>query len=211
MTIKAKGLAKLALGALPALLVALPVTMIAEQGYGKSCPTGYVEFHEAVEPLGDLIAQGEGDWNAVNRGYAGDTPGGIRSITGKNFDQHTVNEVIQLQRWTIYAAGRYQFIPVTMRFAVANSDVKGTDKFNAETQNKLFAALLQYKRPAVGAYLRGDHDYLGWALNEMAKEWASVEYRYGRSYYAGIGGNRAHISRADLETVLVECREELNK
>ena len=39
-----------------------------------------------------------------------------------------------------------------------------------EVQDKLMAALILYKRPAVGAYLRGDHDYVGWALDELAKE-----------------------------------------
>ena len=60
------------------------------------------------------------------------------------------------------------------------------------------AALVLYKRPAIGAYLRNDHDYIGWALNELAKEWASIEYRNGRGYYDHIGGNRAHISRTEV-------------
>ena len=44
-------------------------------------------------------------------------------------------------------------------------------------------------------------------MNEMAYEWASVEYRNGRGYYDHIGGNRAHISRVELAKVLNQVKE----
>ncbi len=68
------------------------------------------------------------------------------------------------------------------------------------------AALILYKRPAIGAFLRGDHNLEGWALNELAKEWASIEYRGGRGFYDHIGGNRAHITRVELQAVLQEVK-----
>jgi len=155
----------------------------------------------------DLIAKGEGNYNSVNRGRAGDTPGGLQSITGQTFENYTVGQVIQMQRSSLYAVGRYQFIPVTLRFAVKHSSVDELDMFTPEVQDRLMAALIFYKRPAVGAYLRNDHDLLGWALNELAKEWASIEYRNGRGYYDGYGGNRAHITRAELSTVLQNIKD----
>ena len=175
------------------------------------CDLNIPQFHEQVKPLADLISKGEGDYNAINRGYAGDTPGGIQRLKGKTFENFTVREVIQLQRYQVYAVGRYQFIPVTLRFAVAMSDVSELDMFTPETQDKLFAALLLFKRPAVGAYLRGDHDHIGWALNELAKEWASVEYRYGRGFYDHIGGNRAHITRNEAKSTLIAVRADITK
>ena len=69
------------------------------------------------------------------------------------------------------------------------------------------AALIFYKRPAVGAFIRGDHELLGWALNELAKEWASIEYRNGRGYYDGYGGNRAKITRAEVSSVLQNIKD----
>lgn len=168
----------------------------------------YRAIHERLKPLGGLIAKGEGDYNAVNRGYAGDTPGGIQGLTGLTFENYTVGQVIAYQRRWLYAVGRYQMIPVTLRFAVAHSDVDNLDMFTPETQDKLMAALILYKRPAVGAYLRGDHDLVGWAMNEMAFEWASVEYRNGRGFYDHIGGNRAHVSRLELKQVLREIKED---
>ena len=162
----------------------------------------YVSLEERLKPLMDLIARGEGDYNAVNRGRAGDTPGGIDGLTDKTFDQFTVQQVIVMQASWLYAVGRYQFIPETLRFAVSMSSVGMKDRFDSETQDKLMAALILYKRPAIGAYLRGDHDYIGWALDELAKEWASVEYRQGRGFYDHIGGNRAHVTRQEAWEVL---------
>lgn len=168
----------------------------------------YRAIHERLKPLADLIAKGEGDYNAVNRGYAGDTPGGIQGLTGLTFENYTVGQVIAYQRRWLYAVGRYQMIPITLRFAVAHSDVDNLDMFTPATQDKLMAALILYKRPAIGAYLRGDHDLIGWAMNEMAFEWASVEYRNGRGYYDHVGGNRAHVSRLELKQVLREIKED---
>lgn len=166
----------------------------------------YISPEKRLKPLMDLIAKGEGDYNSVNRGYAGDTPGGIQSIgPGWTFENYTVQQVIDLQRTKLYAVGRYQFIPSTLRWAVKHSSVSELDMFTPEVQDRLMATLVIYKRPAIGAYLRGDHDLLGWALNEMAKEWASVEYRNGRSFYSR-GGNRAKISRAEVSAVLQDIK-----
>lgn len=162
---------------------------------------------ERLKPLMELIGRGEGDYNSVNRGRAGDTPGGMQALMGRDLDSYTVEEVIRLQHLVVYAVGRYQFIPDTLRFAVAMSDVEMTDKFTPQVQDKLMAALILYKRPAIGAYLRGDHNYIGWALDELAREWASVEYRNGRGYYDHIGGNRASISRLEAWEVLQNIRK----
>jgi hypothetical protein len=173
----------------------------------RSCPNPrHNPVHKRLKPLGDLISKGEGDYNAINRGRAGDTPGGIQGLTGMTFENYTVGQVIQMQRTRLYAVGRYQFIPTTLRFAVAHSNVDELDMFTPDVQDRLMAALILYKRPAVGAYLRGDHELEGWALNELAKEWASIEYRNGRGFYDHIGGNRAHITRAEVSAVLQKIK-----
>ena len=173
----------------------------------KVCPNPeYVSPEERLKPLLDLISKGEGDYNAINRGRAGDTPGGIQGLKGHTFENFTVGQVMQMQRRELYAVGRYQFVPSTLRWAVRHSSVDELDMFTPEVQDKLAVALINYKRPAVGAYLRGDHDLIGWAMNEMAKEWASIEYRNGRGFYDHIGGNRAHITRAELSSVLQEVK-----
>ena len=122
-------------------------------------------------------------------------------------EETTVREIISMQRGWIYAVGRYQFIPVTLRFAVAMSSVDMEDKFTPDIQDRLMAALVLYKRPAIGAYLRNDHDLIGWALDELAKEWASVEYRNGRGFYDHIGGNRAHVTRKEAWEILQSIKQ----
>jgi len=190
------------------LLAATMVTGSAAFTRGpKSCPNpDHNPIHKRLKPLSDLISKGEGDYNAINRGRAGDTPGGIQGLTGMTFEDYTVGQVIEMQRTRLYAVGRYQFTPVTLRFAVAHSSVDKLDMFTPDVQDRLMAALILYKRPAVGAYLRGDHELEGWALNELAKEWASIEYRYGRSFYDHVGGNRAHITRAEVSAVLQQIK-----
>ena len=163
-------------------------------------------FHEQIKPLADLISKGEGDYNAINRGRAGDTPGGIQGLTGLTFENYTVGQVKDMQRRRLFAVGRYQFIPVTLRFAVAHSDVDDLDMFTPDVQDRLFATLVLYKRPSVGAFLRGNHDLIEWAINDLAREWASVEYRHGRGFHDHIGGNRAHITRAEARVALLESR-----
>ena len=180
--------------------------------YGMYCKVGEPKtapsIYEQLKPLMNLIAKGEGDYNSVNRGRAGDTPGGIDGLTGKTFSQFTVQQVMEMQRRWLYAVGRYQFIPSTLRFAVAMSEVGMHDKFTPEAQDKLMAALILFKRPAIGAYLRGDHDYVGWALDELAREWASIEYRNGRGFYDHVGGNRANITRQEAWEVLQTIRKD---
>lgn len=190
-----------------AATLATGVGAISVSAKGAHCPNPeFTPVHLRIKPLADLIARGEGDYNAVNRGYAGDTPGGIQGLTGLTFENYTVGQVIAYQQRWLYAVGRYQFIPSTLRFAVAHSSVDNLDMFTPDIQDRLMAALVLYKRPAVGAFLRGDHNLEGWALNELAKEWASIEYRGGRGFYDHIGGNRAHITRAELQVVLQEIK-----
>lgn len=162
-----------------------------------------------LKPLADLLAKGEGDYDSINRGYAGDTPGGMSRLTGRHLTTYTVAEVIHQQRYRLYAVGRYQFIPRTLLFAVNASGVNMADKFNEATQDRLMAALIAYKRPYILSYLQGSHNDLGGTLDELAREWASVEYRGGRSYYRR-GGNRAHIRRADAAKVLQAIKKAWN-
>lgn len=164
-------------------------------------------LHTKIRPLGDLIAAGEGDYGSVNRGKAGDTPGGLESITGKPHGATTIKEITDLQRNEIFAVGRYQFIPSTMQVALKYSCIHNDDLFTEETQEKLFAALIFHKRPLVGGYIKGEHDDLDLAGRELAKEFAAVEYELGRGFYDGLHGNKAIITRLEVHGVLNELRD----
>lgn len=174
------------------------------------CEPIVIPAHRKLKPLADLLAQAEGDYNSVNRGYAGDTPGGIQSLTGKQFKDFTVGQVAEMQASSIYAVGRYQLIPVTLKFAVNASSVKFSDRFTTDVQDRLMAALIFHKRPSVGAYLAGKHDNVDRAVTAVAMEWASVEYRNGRGFYDHFSGNRASITRDQVKYTLINIKNDWN-
>lgn len=152
--------------------------------------------------LAALISSGEGGLNSVNRGNAGDTPGGAKSIFGKNLTEMTVGEVMEAQRQgKVFAVGMYQFIPVTLRGAVNYTKIPLNTLFDANAQNKLFDYLIDVKRPEIGAYINGKSNDRRTALQQLAREFAAVGLEYaeagrvrGQSRYAGIGQNAASIS-----------------
>ena len=161
--------------------------------------------HERVEPIAEMISKGEGDWNAINRGRAGDTPGGFQALLGDTCENFTIGEILDMQAsGRLYAVGRYQFIPTTLRLAVQQSGVSRLDFFSPATQNRLLIALLQHKRPAVWAYLTGEGT-IDAALDALAKEWASIATADGRTYYVGTS-NAAHVTRDEARIALEQAR-----
>ena len=160
--------------------------------------------------LFDVIASGEGGYESVNRGTAGDTPGGAESVTGKKLADMTVGEVMELQaQEKLFAVGKYQIIPKTMRGFVRTMNISLDDKFDASTQEKFKKYVTDFKRPIVGRYLRGETDNRTEAAQELAREFASIGLAYdeagrvrGESRYSGTAGNAASISPAEIEAAL---------
>jgi hypothetical protein len=158
----------------------------------------------AVKPLLDLIAAGEGDYTSVNRGKAGDTPAGWPGL-----DRLTIGAVQKLQSdRTLFAVGRYQFIPETLRMAVAAAGFRASDLFSPETQDWLAVALLLGgKRPALRDYLQGKNVTIEAAQLDLAKEWASIPTAEGRGVYDGdSAGNKATAKVAKVQSALKAAR-----
>ena len=160
-----------------------------------------------VQPLAEVISRGEGDWNAVNRGIAGDTPGGLQDLLGITCESLLIADLINLQNQRkIYAVGRYQFIPSTLLIAIKHAkDVTPRDFFSPAVQDKLLVALLEHKRPEVWEYLEGEGDIEA-ALDALAREWASIGTANGGTYYTGTS-NRAHVTRDEARIALEQSRE----
>ena len=160
--------------------------------------------------LFEIIAGGEGGYNSVNRGNAGDTPGGAQSIFGKPLTEMTVGEVRRAQKSRrVFAVGKYQIIPDTMEGFVRVMKISDADKFDAATQEKFKEYVINYKRPAVGRYIRGESSNRALAAQELAREFASVGLAFpeagrvrGESRYSGTAGNRASISPERVEAAL---------
>ena len=102
----------------------------------------------------------------------------------------------------VFAAGRYQIIPDTMKFVLAQSGISPNTLFNQATQDKLASVLLySSKRPTLAAYLKGEHDNIETAQIDFAREWASVpDPRTGSSYYGG--ANKSSHSNAEVQAAL---------
>ena len=176
-----------------------------------------------AKPLADLIARGEsrGDYNAAN--YAGGRQ--VYAPGQKNLTDMTIADLMQEQKTgQIFAAGRYQVTPNTLKEAVKTLGLKQTDKFDQATQDKIFNEfLIGAKRPEVQKVVQGKADAdVDKAIIELAKEFASVgvpkamqvtdEYgtrniRKGEGYYAGVGANPlgpASITPEQIKEALVQ-------
>ena len=165
-------------------------------------------------PLSDLIGNGEGSYGAYNRGRAGDSGG--REV---DFSQMTVGEVMRRQELprsnpdALFAVGKFQMIPSTLRETVEALGVDRNARFTPQLQERMFADyLIDEKRPAVQAYITGRSGGgpgLERAQIALAQEFASVaDPRTGRSYYEGDrAGNSASITSAAVVGALDTMRQ----
>jgi len=150
---------------------------------------------KGTEDLFGAISGGEGGLDSVNRGKAGDTPGGVQSVLGKRSAELTVDEVLDaMKKGKIFALGKYQITEIAMPGFVQYLKDEGVDtstaKFNEATQNKYRQYTVKRKRPKVGQYLEGKGGVSeNEALLELAAEFASVGVPYDMkagSYGSGI-------------------------
>jgi hypothetical protein len=159
--------------------------------------------------LGNLIARGEGDYGTFNRGNAGDS-----ARQKINFSAMTIQQIMTLQALPpghpqrLFAVGKYQVIPSTMRGAVAALNIDTALHFDPTMQEKVFRDyLIAGKRPNVKKYITSQTNNLLGAQFALALEFASVaDPNTGRSHYGGMGGNRASISKAETEMALNDER-----
>ncbi len=180
---------------------------------GESAPPSSTGGTQSGD-LFEIIAGGEGGYESINRGNAGDSPGGAAAYFGKNLTDMTVGEVMSLQaQEKVYAVGKYQIIPETMIGFVRNMNISMNDKFDATTQEKFKDYVVNIKRPEVGKYIRGESTNRAEAAQELAREFASVGLSYseagkvrGQSRYADVGNNRASISPEAIEAALDRAR-----
>ena len=131
----------------------------------------------------DIIAGPEsgGDYNAMNNGQAGDRPGGSKKWLGKNLTDMTIGEVKDFQnnKKTLWAAGRYQFVPGSLPTAQKGAGLKDSDMFDEANQDLMGIALLKIQGP--GAWSK----YSSYTPAELAVMREAKETPYGK--VGGIG------------------------
>ena len=169
----------------------------------------------------DFIASGEGGYNSMNQGTIGNSIVGsthdAKSKVGKNLTDMTVGEVMERQAFLmnkanpqqgdygIYAAGRYQIIPGTMRSIVSTMNIDKNAKFDKATQDKLGAGLIQFKKPYAWKYINKEHNDRRGAILALAEEWASIPHPdTGNTLYGS--GNRAAHTVAQVEAAIDGAR-----
>jgi LysM repeat protein len=162
-------------------------------------------------PLGQLIfrgeSQGAGGYNAYNTGRAGD------ATRPRNLTDMTIGQIMREQsNGTLFAVGKYQVIPGTMREAVANLNINPNEKFTPALQERIFNDyLIDEKRPQIRDYVTGETNGasgLRSAQIAVAKEFASVATPVtGKSYYDGdSAGNHSSITAAESARALNTMR-----
>lgn len=164
---------------------------------------------QVVEPLTELVGDAEADsvggYDAANNGYPLDLgKDGFLKVFGRPTSEVTVGEILlaQAQR-RIHAVGRYQIIGITLQSLVDARCITGSELFTEAVQDRAFLCLIKKNRPAVWRYISTGQGIVA-AANAMAREWASMPYTHGGSYYGG--SDRAHATRAELFDALEAVR-----
>lgn len=181
-----------------------PVAAPGADQYQKAFMEGGTQGAGGV--TGRLISSGEGGYGSFNRGVAGDAGG--RTI---DFSQMTIREIMQKQNnRELFAVGKYQVIPSTMKGAIQRLNLDPNTKFAPAVQEQIYREyLIGVKRPEIKAYITGKTDNLNSAVHSTALEFASVATPgTGKSAYGDRGGNSASISAQQMARALQAERKE---
>ena len=172
---------------------------------GGNPPTRFDQpLPPGVQGLAALVSSGEGSPTSM--------------FPGENYpemlDMEIRTDLVEFQKQKL-ADGRESAAVGTFQFLYPEkaADLAGLPanaKFTPENQLKMFIATLLNKpgRENLSAYLQGTGDDVETAIDELAQEFASIEYRDGRSYYDD-GVNKASISRDRVRDALLSARNEL--
>lgn len=106
-----------------------------------------------------------------------------------------------------FAVGAYQIIPPTMMAAVNSMSLSGEEVYTPQLQDKIARDFLAAdKRPTLNAYLKGsDKVTVEDAMDDAAKEWASLPTRTGLGHYKG---QRSKHTAAEAKKILEESQAE---
>lgn len=100
-----------------------------------------------------------------------------------------------------HAIGRYQFIPTTLEYLISRTKTPVSAQFTPALQDRLANILLH--QAGAGEVSTGRiSDAL--FLDQLAQVWAAFPMRDGRSAYAGIGRNKALMTRRTYEMRVAE-------
>ncbi|MDR1311995.1 MAG: hypothetical protein LBK01_09050 [Burkholderiaceae bacterium] len=158
-----------------------------------------------AETINDVEGRG---YNAFNR-WGRDKRGKMGYIPHVgNLTDMTVGEIMRKQsRQEVFAVGRYQVTTETMKEAFEALNLSKNQKFNEETQDKIFKYLAN-RRPKLEAYLQGYSDDFYAFQEEVSKEWRGVAHpKTGKTYKKNDRHNRAKVSTEQFEEYMLPRSE----
>lgn len=192
-----------------------------EVGYEK-------QYSLAHSPLAELIVSKESknDYNIANK-YNPKTKN-YPPTKEYTLTKMTLKEVMDKQdKKELFATGRYQIVPNTLKEAKAKLKLNENDLYNEEMQDRIFEEYLLDKkagRSAISDYIKrnGDIEKAAYAL---AQEFASIGVKEGKaiaehpkgtkrisngkqSYYEDIGGNKMLITYERIIQALKDTKEQ---
>jgi hypothetical protein len=148
--------------------------------------------------LGEMVGkiESKGNYNAFNRGTAGVSTGGPLNLVGMTIGDIKAQQALPKNDPSrLFAVGKYQIVPTTMKETVENLGVQNNELYTPALQEKMFRKfLIGDKRKKLKGYIMGKHDDLDAAQIDLANEFASVPKPGGGSAHAGVGGNVALIT-----------------
>lgn len=141
---------------------------------------------------------GEAGYNAYNRGRSGDSAGRPQDLQSL-----TVGEILQRQALpkdnpdSLFAVGKYQAIPKTLKAGVAALGIDHSARFDADTQDAIFTDfLVKAKRPELQAYITGVSGDIAAAREALRNEFISMQARPVEKIDAVLSGARASYASA---------------
>lgn len=99
-----------------------------------------------------------------------------------------------------HAIGRYQFIPSTLLMLTRRAGMSHATVFSPDIQDRLAILPLQDAGFSKAMAGRMSPDRF---MDNLARIWAGLPKRNGRSHYDGYAGNRATISRSFFQTQVI--------
>ncbi len=162
-----------------------------------------------------LIHWGESRQRGYNDYNRGSDKWSASSKQNLDLTQMTVGQIMAAQALPrgsagrLFAVGKYQAIPDTLKGAVSTLGISLNEKFTPELQEKIFTGYLaSRKRPQIEKYIKGSGS-LENASHAVAQEWASVaSIKTGRGVYDGVGVNHAGIKAPEMVAALQTAKTE---
>ncbi len=192
---------------------------------------------ELLDEFWNVVLRGESktyndhNWYVTGgklRGYIEGRNQSPYPLLKKPLSEYTIGEVMAFQSRSrdangqLWATGRYQIIPSTLKGLYEKAGLKTSDLYNKENQDKLGWQLM-LNRKNLRNYIKGTSadstENLEKASLDMAMIWSSIGVPYAmkghkkpidknESYYSG-GGDKASVKTEDVQNALRKVRQTL--